>query len=228
MADIPGVVAVIAKAPQPGLVKTRLCPPLSPQDACEVAWACLLDTLDAAIAVPARRHVILLDGRPGDWIPAGFDVIPQRGNGLADRLTEGFRDINDHAVVIAMDTPQVAPSSLARALSGLSSGFDSAFGPCVDGGYWIIGLNEAVAPADVFEDIRMSTSSTGSAQLQRLRRLGLSTLILEELRDIDTFDDALAVADLATETRLATFMRALPYNSRNKSPGTGLAGASLR
>ena len=49
----------------------------------------------------------------------------------------------------------------------------------------------------------MSTSSTGSAQLQRLRSLGLSTLILEALRDIDTFDDALAVADLSTETRLA-------------------------
>ena len=71
MADIPGVVAVIAKAPQPGLVKTRLCPPLSPQDACEVAWACLLDTLDAAIAVPARRHVILL-----------LDRVPPRGSGF--------------------------------------------------------------------------------------------------------------------------------------------------
>src|SRR3954454_14382094 len=71
--------AVIAKAPVPGRVKPRLCPPSTGTEAAELAAASLHDTLAAVAATPAPRRVLVLDGDPGDWVPSGFAVIAQRG-----------------------------------------------------------------------------------------------------------------------------------------------------
>ncbi|HEY2637380.1 MAG TPA: glycosyltransferase, partial [Solirubrobacteraceae bacterium] len=80
----------MAKAPVAGLVKTRLCPPLSPEEAAAVAEAALADTLAAVGACRADRKIIALDGRPGPWLPEGFDVVPQTGRGLALRLANAW------------------------------------------------------------------------------------------------------------------------------------------
>ena len=199
---IPGAVVVIAKVPRPGRVKTRLSPPLTAEQACEVAWACLTDTLAAAAAVPSRRHVLLLDGEAGPWTPPDFEVIGQRGEGLGDRLAAGFADVADDAVVIAMDTPQVGGERLAVALGALQRGYDSVLGPATDGGYWLIGLRAAVEAGSVFDGVPMSTSGTGAAQHERLRHLGLSTLVLDELQDVDTIDDVWTVGAAHRPSRL--------------------------
>ena len=199
---VPGAVIVIAKTPQPGRVKTRLSPPLTLEQACDVAWASLTDTLIAAAAVPSRRHVLLLDGEPGAWVPPGFQVVAQRGDGLAERLAAGFADVDDSAIVIAMDTPQVESTSLGRALRALQGGCPTVFGPAADGGFWLLGLAAGIVPNAVFDGIPMSTPHTGSAQLARLRSLGLPTLMLEELRDIDTIDDVLSVGASHPDTHL--------------------------
>ena len=81
---------VIAKDPVPGRVKTRLCPPCSPQQAADIARAALLDTLDAVGAARAGRRVLAFDGPRPDWLPATFDVVAQRGNGLDERLAAVF------------------------------------------------------------------------------------------------------------------------------------------
>src|SRR4029453_10639579 len=83
---------VIAKAPVPGRVKTRLCPPCTPAQAAALAEASLRDTLAAAARCGASRRVVALDGAPGSWLPDGFEVIPQRGSGLAERLSAAFAD----------------------------------------------------------------------------------------------------------------------------------------
>ena len=212
---IPGTVIVIAKTPAAGRVKTRLTPPLTPSQAGDVAWACLIDTLAAVGRVPARRRVLLLDGEPGAWVPDGFDVIAQRGDGLADRLTAGFTDVDDDAVVIAMDTPQVRSESLAVALRALQVSHTTVFGPATDGGFWLLGLRRAIDPAAVFDGVPMSTADTGAAQLERLRGLGLTTLMLEPLRDIDTFDDVLAVAAAHPGTTLGRLVTTIHAESRN-------------
>ncbi|MEO5678521.1 MAG: glycosyltransferase, partial [Acidimicrobiales bacterium] len=72
---------VLAKEPVAGRVKTRLCPPLTPAEAAAVAEAALADTLAAVARCGADRLVVALDGAPGPWLPAGFEVIPQRGGG---------------------------------------------------------------------------------------------------------------------------------------------------
>jgi uncharacterized protein len=208
-----GAVMVIAKAPEAGRSKTRLCPPLTPSQAADVAWACLLDTLDAVAAVPCDRHVIVLDGEPGPWIPADFEIIRQRGNGLAERLANAFTDVDDTAIVIAMDTPQVATEHLSRALASLDH-VDTSFGPADDGGYWMIGLHRSVSPDLVFDGVPMSEPHTGAAQVARLDALGLSVKHLHPLRDIDVIDDLWAVAEEAPNRRVGLLADDLRHPAR--------------
>src|SRR5215471_5075022 len=116
-------VIVIAKEPVPGRVKTRLTPPFTPEDAASLATAALADTLAAVRTTPVIRHVLALDGAPGDWLPAGFDVVAQRGSGLDERLAAAFADthasLQAPMVLIGMDTPQVSQELLADAAESL-------------------------------------------------------------------------------------------------------------
>ena len=196
---------VIAKEPVPGRVKTRLTPPCTPAQAAALAAAAIADTLSAALAatLPARR-VLVLDGRPGAWIPDGFEVIPQRGDGLAERLAAAFEDVGGPAFLVGMDTPQVTPELLDGGLAAVGER-DAAFGPAFDGGYWGIGLRRS-DPA-VFEDVPMSEDHTGAVQRARLAALGLGVAALPPLRDVDTIEDARAVAAEAPGGRFADVLR---------------------
>lgn len=200
------VLAVIAKAPVAGRSKTRLCPPCTPAQAAELAAAALADTLAAVAATPADRRVIVLDGAPGPWLPDGFEVIAQRGDGLAERLAAAFADIGTSALVVGMDTPQLTPRMLAHALRALA-GSESVLGPAPDGGYWAIGLRR---PDDaVFAGVPMSDDRTCAAQRERLRALGLTLHELPALRDVDDIADARAVAAYAPQTRFARTLAGL-------------------
>ena len=193
---------VLAKAPRAGRSKTRLCPPCTPDEAAALARAALADTLEAVLAAPAARRVLVLDGPAGDWLPAGFEVIPQRGDGLDERLAHAFADVGGPALLVGMDTPQLTPRDLSRGLARLAApGTDAVLGPAPDGGYWAIGLRAADPRA--FLGVPMSTARTGRAQLSRLRALGLRVALLPALRDVDRIADARAVAALAPAGRFA-------------------------
>jgi rSAM/selenodomain-associated transferase 1 len=201
-------VVVLAKAPVPGRVKTRLCPPCDHEQAAHLAEAALVDTLTAVAATPSRRRVLVLDGMPGPWLPAGFEVLPQRGDGLAERLAHAFTDVGEGGLLIGMDTPQITPAQLTASLRALHSpGVHAVLGPALDGGWWGIGLRTP-DPA-VFLGVPMSTPSTGAAQHARLRGLGLRTVLLPSLRDVDHFADAVAVARDAGDRRFADTLRAV-------------------
>jgi glycosyltransferase A (GT-A) superfamily protein (DUF2064 family) len=181
--------------------RRRLTPPCTPDQAARLAAAAIEDTLAAALAVDRDvRRVLVLDGEPGPWIPGGFEIVPQRGDGLAARLAAAFDDVGGPAFLVGMDTPQVSPASLEAGLDAVTGG-EAAFGAALDGGYWAIGLREA--DPRVFEDVPMSEGTTGIVQRARLAILGLRTTILPPLRDIDTIDDAWAVARQAPDGRFA-------------------------
>jgi uncharacterized protein len=183
---------VIAKEPVPGRVKTRLTPPCTPEQAAAIALASIAGTLAAVQAVERdARRVLVLDGEPGTWVPEGFEIVPQRGDGLAERLAAAFEDAGGPAFLVGMDTPQVTPALLAAGLDAACER-DAAFGAALDGGYWGIGLREP--DARVFDGVPMSACNTGAVQRARLAILGLRTTDLPPLRDIDTIDDARAVA----------------------------------
>jgi uncharacterized protein len=209
MSDDPVALIVIAKAPVPGRAKTRLCPPCTPDQAAALAEAALLDTLAAVAAVRGpRRRLLVLEGSCERWLPAGFELHPQRTGGLADRLAGAFVAAGNPALLVGMDTPQVTPDKLERAIRDLERpGADAVLGPARDGGYWAIGLR---SPDEaVFADIPMSTAFTAAHQRTRLAALDLRTFELEPLRDVDTISDARAVASERPETAFARTLAAL-------------------
>lgn len=192
--------AVICKTPAPGRVKTRLCPPCTPEQAAALALAALCDTLDAVRAVDGvARRVLVLDGDPGPWAD-GFEVVAQRGDGLDERLANGFDAIGDRCFLVGMDTPQLTPALLRAGLDALDR-CDASFGPALDGGYWGIGLRRP--EPEVFLRVPMSVGTTGAEQLARLDALGLDVASLPALLDVDHFADAQAVAALAPDGRFA-------------------------
>jgi rSAM/selenodomain-associated transferase 1 len=196
---------VMAKEPVAGRVKTRLCPPCTHEQAAWLAEAALADTL-AACADTGARRVLVLDGRPGPWLPHGWSVIPQRGDGLAERLAHAFADAGGPALLVGMDTPQVTGLQLRTGLTALDAA-DAVFGPALDGGFWAIGLREP-DPA-VFARVPMSRVYTGAIQRARLAALGLRTVDLPALRDVDDIAAARAVAAAAPRSRFATALAAI-------------------
>lgn len=193
---------VIAKAPAPGRSKTRLVPPCTLEEAAALAEAALADTLEAVARTGADRRVLALDGEPGSWLPAGFEVIPQRGRGLDERVAGAFEDVGGPALLIGMDTPQVTPDLLDSALGSLlGDGVDAVLGAAEDGGWWAAGLRQPDRRA--FVGVPMSTASTGRLQREAFARRGLRVVALPVLRDVDLPEDARAVARLAPDSRFA-------------------------
>jgi uncharacterized protein len=202
---------VIAKEPVPGRVKTRLTPPYTPGQAAAIAEAALADTLDAVVRARARRRVLALDGTPGRWLPDGIEVIPQRGDGLDERLANAFADVDGPTVLVGMDTPQVTPPLLDEASRRMAT-CDAVFGPADDGGFWLLGLRRP--DPRVLLGVPMSRPDTGACQLRRLRGLRVATL--PTLTDVDTAADAVRVAARAPRTRFAATVR----NVRDREPAT--------
>jgi uncharacterized protein len=199
-------ILVMAKAPVPGRVKTRLCPPCTPEEAARLAEAALADTLDAVAGCGASRRILALDGEPGDWLPGGFDVVPQAAGSFDERLAAAWDAAGGPGVQIGMDTPQVTSGLLGDALGALDR-VGSALGPTVDGGWWAIGLRRP-DPA-VFLGVPMSTTGTGAVQHRRLRSLNLDVASLPTLVDLDTVHDLPAVVDAAPGTRTSALARHL-------------------
>ncbi|MFD6906022.1 MULTISPECIES: TIGR04282 family arsenosugar biosynthesis glycosyltransferase [unclassified Streptomyces] len=197
----PVTLLVIAKEPRPGRVKTRLTPPFTPEEAAALAEAALADTLEAVARTPARRRVLVLDGTPGPWLPAGVEVVPQCAGGLDERLAAAFAGCDGPALLIGMDTPQVTPELLTVDFADC----DAYFGPAEDGGFWALGLAEP--DPGLLRGVPMSTPDTGAAQRRRLTRLRVRDLPL--LRDVDTADDAAVVAATAPGGHFAAHLTRL-------------------
>ncbi|MEW1869508.1 DUF2064 domain-containing protein [Streptomyces caelestis] len=207
MTSTPSVtLLVIAKEPRPGRVKTRLTPPFTPGEAAELAEAALADTLDAVARTPARRRVLVLDGAPGRWLPAGVEVVPQGAGGLDERLAAAFAGCDGPALLIGMDTPQVTPELLTVDFADC----DAYFGPAEDGGFWALGLAEP--DPRLLRGVPMSTPGTGAAQRRRLTHLRVREL--PRLRDVDTAYDAALVAGAAPGGRFAARLARLTAGPR--------------
>lgn len=197
---LPVQLLVMAKAPVPGAVKTRLCPPLSYEQAALLARAALVDTIEACVGARFTRVVLVLDGEVGDWLRHDVVVLAQRPGDLASRLEAAVLDawaVSSLPIfLIGMDTPQVTPTQLRGAADLLlAPGVDAVLGPAEDGGFWSIGVR---APhVALFRDVPMSVANTGAQQAARLTSLGLRWAALETLRDVDL------VSDIALVTRLS-------------------------
>lgn len=195
---------MVAKAPVPGQVKTRLGQDVGMDVAAELAAAALADTLDAcAIAFGARCCHLALAGDLDDAVDSdeirarlvGWTVHEQYGDGLAERLARAHRDAaaaGEVVVQIGMDTPQVTPRQL-RVVAARADAGHAVLGPATDGGWWALALATPGA-ADALAGVPMSTPRTGVATRAALERCGLRVRPTYLLRDVDTAADAEAVA----------------------------------
>ena len=200
---VPVTLLVVAKAPVPGLAKTRLAATVGDRIAAEIAAAALLDTLDAVAAAAVAARVVALTGELDDAVVAAeirrrlkpFIVIGQRGRDFGDRLANAHADaaaVDGHPVLqIGMDTPQVSAELLAdcgRRLVGSSA----VLGLARDGGWWALGVRTP-ALAEGLRQVPMSQPDTGALTLKSLRRNGVGVALLDELADFDIADDVAAV-----------------------------------
>ncbi|MEX2224613.1 MAG: TIGR04282 family arsenosugar biosynthesis glycosyltransferase [Candidatus Rokuibacteriota bacterium] len=188
--------AVMAKAPRVGTVKTRLCPPLRPPEAADLARCFLLDALDRVRWVAGVRPIVAyapVEAR-GEFegLAPGFALIPQRGRDLGERqlhLVEEILGLGlQAALVIGTDAPTLPRECLDEAVSlVMAPAVDVVLGPTEDGGYYLIGLRTP-CPA-LFEDMPWSTSAVLSRTLDRAQRLGLRVACLPRWFDVDTGAD---------------------------------------
>jgi uncharacterized protein len=204
-------VLVVAKAPHPGRVKTRLGAVIGERPAAEVAAAALLDTLATCReAVGPDRCVAAVAGDLAGAVRehelraalAGWTVVPQRGDDFAARLAAAHHDAGPGPVVqVGMDTPQLSTALLLEVAAGLDD-HDAVLGPAPDGGWWVLGLRDP-AHAAALTGVPMSTPTTGRDTASALRAAGLDVAEGPVLDDVDTVADADAVLRSAPDGEFA-------------------------
>ena len=209
-------VAVFARHPAVGQVKTRLSPALPERLATDVYVAMLLDTLAAVSELDAfERHIYWAgEGSIPSLVPPGFTMHDQRGNDLGERLERAFEDLlsspGDRVVIVGSDCPGLSAALVRSAFAELTT-HDVVLGPASDGGYWLVGLRKR-APA-LFRGMPWSTSGVLAHTLDRATRSELSVARLRMLDDLDTPADLARVVaralheDEACGVRLRTALR---------------------
>ncbi|GAC1646870.1 MAG: TIGR04282 family arsenosugar biosynthesis glycosyltransferase [Acidobacteriaceae bacterium] len=200
------VLVIMAKAPRPGSVKTRLTSSLSPEAATDFYKCLLQDTLALARSLESVRVAIMCPESDVDELRqfAGgtTEIVPQSGNGLAAGLTSVFAhftgDRPRHTVAFNSDSPHL-PRGILEAAFAMLDGYDLMVGPTHDGGYYMVGA-KASHPA-LFTPDGMGTSSALDALLARAQSLSLSVGYVEQFYDVDVAEDL---------TRLAAELRNTP------------------
>ena len=201
----PGRVALaaMAKVPIAGAVKTRLCPPLRPDAAAELARCFLEDRVEQLGAVSAGDRLVAFTppeeaAAVRALVPPDVRIVPQQGvdlgarmNGLlTDLLVEGYAG----ALVVGTDTPTLPTAYLAEAAAVLrEAAADVVLGPTEDGGYYLIGL-PAPAP-ELFVDMAWSTATVCEETLRRARAAGRRVSVLPPWFDIDRIADLARLRD---------------------------------
>lgn len=206
------VVLVVARAPVPGQAKTRLAASVGASAAAHLAAAALLDTMKACEIAFERCYLALsgdLDAAVGKAAiteqSRRWRLLPQRGARLSERLTNAHCDVGAAAraavVQIGMDTPHVQPEMLGDIAEALQTQ-PAVLGPAEDGGWWVLGLQDHRA-GRALTNVPMSTPETGELTRAALERLGVAVAATSTMRDVDTADDAAAVAAAAPHTGFA-------------------------
>jgi len=199
---------MMARAPVPGRCKTRLAATLGEMAAARLYEAMLVDSMESYTRVGATRNVVVaapeFEGVRilSKLAPRGWEVIPQEGTGLGERLTNAFRALKvDGSPVLLMDSdsPTLPIEPVSAAVQRFNGVSRVLLGPTDDGGYYLIGLSSL--DLDVFRDIPWSTPRVLEATLARCAALSLSTELLPSWYDVDERKDL---------ERLATELSSLP------------------
>ena len=200
-------VAIVCKTPEPGKSKTRLSPPLNPEE-CAALSACFIrdlaetvsllapdgDVTGYALYTPVGSEAILRA-----LLPADFKIHPQRGDGFGERLMYGTCDLlleHDGAILVNSDSPTLPLAILRAAVDALKSGENVVLSPADDGGYTLIGLSHMYPR--LFADIPWSTPDVHRLTLERAAEISLPVINVAGWYDVD---DAASLGLLTNEFR---------------------------
>ncbi len=182
---------IVAKRPAPGRTKTRLTPPLKPEQAAQLYEAFLRDTIDLVRGVPGARPFIAYAPEDAEGyfrrLAPGFELLPQVGDDLGERLDHALahclRDGFRQAVNMDSDSPTLPADHLRLAFGALENA-DAVLGPCEDGGYYLLGLKRP-APR-LLRNVRMSTPTVMRDTLALAAEAQLTVAQLPAWYDVDT------------------------------------------
>ena len=189
-------IIVFAKAPVAGQVKTRLCPPLTPDEAASLHGSLVLDMLERCQSLKGYDRILAATPSPHHPFFRAMEArfkIPiwdQTGEDLGARMASAFKKALGFpyrsVVIIGTDIPGINGPLLTAAVKSLQD-HDVVLGPTLDGGYYLIGLRSTVP--NLFENMPWSTDQVFALTEQKIRALGLSLEILPQLRDLDRVED---------------------------------------
>ena len=188
---------IFAKAPLVGQVKTRLCPPLLPEEAAELARCFLVDMVERACRLPTVQVYLAITPAESEpafraLLPFPVEYLAQRGVSLGEREYNVFDDLLQRGatriVLIGSDIPTLPLSHLQEAFDHLEdSRCDAVFGPSSDGGYYLVGMR--VLHPELFENIPWSTSSVMTETSAQARKYNLNVTLVSSWYDVDDKDD---------------------------------------
>ena len=216
----------------PGAVKTRMCPPLSPDEAASLHGSLVMDAVERTRSL--RGFDVFLACTPNMDHPffqtlaarhrlrlcdqAGEDLGQRMDHALTAAFTHGYA----YALLVGTDVPNLAARHYQRAKALLQTA-DVVLGPTTDGGYYLVGAKHPV-PA-LFADIPWSTGRVLAQSRARAERAGLVVGLLDTERDLDTFDDLRALLREETgsgkktlSSRTGNVLHALIQRHGNASP----------
>ena len=198
---------IFAKAPIPGQVKTRLCPPLTPDEAATLHGSFVIDMLErtkvavAKLKLPFDRYLACAPSSTLVFFQImeerqGVKLIDQMGDDLGARMSQAFATMfargYSRVLIVGTDVPSLPLDHYKQALTLLES-HDLVLGPALDGGYYLIGLKRA-AP-DLFVGIPWSTEQVLGMTQEKATKLGLKTALIAPWRDVDTIEDVQALIE---------------------------------
>ena len=201
---------IFAKAPIPGEVKTRLCPPLTPDEAATLHGSFVLDMLERSTTAVAKLKLPLdryLACAPSSAL-VFFKIMEERqhvklidqiGDDLGARMSHTFETLfargYSQVLIVGTDVPTLPLDHYKQALPLLATN-DLVLGPALDGGYYLIGLKRMVP--DLFAGIPWSTEGVLETTQGKATTLGLKTALLPPWRDVDTIADLRALIESST------------------------------
>lgn len=188
-------VAIVCKVPIAGLSKTRLSPPLRPEE-CAALSACFIQDLARTVAMLTAEGEVVgyalytPTGFEPDLrrlLPGDFRLIAQSDGNLSDRLIKGTADLfaagHDGAVLINADSPTLPGTILRAAVAATRRADNVALGPAIDGGYTLIGVSQP--HPQLYRGIPWSTDGVFARTCERAREIGLPVVRLPVWYDID-------------------------------------------
>lgn len=201
------LVLVICKAPRKGHVKTRLASTVG-DDAAYLMYSAMMAHVFSELARTNVEVLPVVDG-PRELVQAGtIEPLAQRGDDLGERIINALVDApaSERVLVIGTDMPFIDVDLIATAESALDVA-DVVIGPCVDGGYYLIGMK--TRHPEIFRDIDWSTERVFEQTMQRCSAKGLMVHTLDIQRDVDTIEDVRGL--VATQDRHKGIVGLLMY-----------------